>query len=578
MNTLIVAAIRCLLMFLVPALAYAGSAEWNLNPTSDDWNTAANWTPMTVPNGPADTATFALSNTTDVSFSANTTLDGITFSPGASSFTFTATTSVSLTLSGAGITNNSGTTQNFVTANPNGLFLIEFSNSATAGSQTVFTNEGSGLPGSPGLVFFRNSSTADNATFINNGGTFDGADGGDTVFLETSTAANGTFINNGGAASGLFGGGSTTFTASSTADNATFINNGGTVDGADGGVTYFFGTSTAGSATIINNGATVSGAAGGFLQFGGRSTAGSSTLVENGGSNGGGGGTILFTDQSTVGTAHIELFGNGSVDISFHGAPGMTINSIEGDGNVFLGANNLTVGSDNLNTTFACAIQDGGRRGGVGGSLTKIGTGTLILSGANTYTGNTNVNGGVLKVDGSITGNTFVDRSGTDHSAMLAGTGIIHSSVTNNGRVSPGALGVPGMLTVVHDYTQTQFAALMIQMAGVSAGQFGVLNVLGTANLSGRLDPVLLNGFVPTIGQSFTFLNYAAVNGTLSIIDPNIDSEPEHWVISYQPTYAILTVAPGNVHVPDQGSTFVLLALGLLGLVTFRRHLLRGRP
>jgi hypothetical protein len=88
------------------------------------------------------------------------------------------------------------------------------------------------------------------------------------------------------------------------------------------------------------------------------------------------------------------------------------------------------------------------------------------------------------------------------------------------------------------------------------------------------LDPVLLNGFVPTVGESFTFLDYGAVTGALFIFDPNIDNEPEHWVVSYQATNAILTVAPGNVPVPDQGSTFLLLTLGLFGLVTFRRQLL----
>ena len=29
----------------------AGSATWDLNPGSGDWNTATNWTPATVPNG-----------------------------------------------------------------------------------------------------------------------------------------------------------------------------------------------------------------------------------------------------------------------------------------------------------------------------------------------------------------------------------------------------------------------------------------------------------------------------------------------------------------------------------------------
>lgn len=118
----------------------------------------------------------------------------------------------------------------------------------------------------------------------------------------------------------------------------------------------------------------------------------------------------------------------------------------------------------------------------------------------------------------------------------------------------------------------------MIQIAGMSPDQFSVLDVLGTANLSGHLDPVLLNGFVPTIGESFTFLDAGVVTGTLSIFNRNIDNEHEHWVISYGPTFAMLTVAPGNVSVPDQGSTFLLLTLGLLGLVAFRRQLLHGQP
>ena len=70
------------LSVLVPIVAHASSATWDLNPGSGDWNTAANWTPMTVPNGPADIATFALSNTTNVSISANTEVNATTFTPG----------------------------------------------------------------------------------------------------------------------------------------------------------------------------------------------------------------------------------------------------------------------------------------------------------------------------------------------------------------------------------------------------------------------------------------------------------------------------------------------------------------
>src|SRR5439155_11977402 len=87
---------------------------------------------------------------------------------------------------------------------------------------------------------------------------------------------------------------------------------------------------------------------------------------------------------------------------------------------------------------------------------------------------------------------------------------------------SPGALGAPGMLTVVHNYMQAQYATLMIQIAGASPDQFSVLNVLGTANLNGFLDPVLLNGFVPTIGETFSFLNYASFTVEFSYIKNRI--------------------------------------------------------
>ena len=142
---------------------------------------------------------------------------------------------------------------------------------------------------------------------------------------------------------------------------------------------------------------------------------------------------IFFDSNSTGGTSRVEVFGNGNLDISAHNAPGVTIGSIEGDGDCFSRSQQSDRGSNNLSTTFSGVIQDGGQNGGTGGSLTKIGTGTLDLTGANTYTGNTNVNGGVLKVDGSITSNTFVNHGGT-----LAGTGTINGNVTNNGSGQPG--------------------------------------------------------------------------------------------------------------------------------------------
>ena len=97
LQTILVVAVS----ILAPIVAHADSATWNLNPTSGDWNTAANWTPMTVPNGPADIATFALSNNGSVSISADTEVNAITFTnPGTR---ITINPNLALTLSGTGV-------------------------------------------------------------------------------------------------------------------------------------------------------------------------------------------------------------------------------------------------------------------------------------------------------------------------------------------------------------------------------------------------------------------------------------------------------------------------------------------
>ena len=361
------------LLLSTASSSFAGSATWKATPADMDWNSAGQLDCLRPPNGPADTATFATSNIRRPVISQTTEVNGIVFNPGASAFTITSPF-FAFTISGVGITNNSGIIQNFVS----GPTVINFLNSATAGSLTHFTNTGD--------ITFVDSATAGNASFTNNAGLKFGAtstagnatvtNNAEVLFLGNSTAGNATFTNEFGIV---------IFSDEATAGNATFVNAGGTVSGTGGGFTVFQAGSTAGNATVITNGATVSDAFNGENLFEG--DAGNATLIANGGSNGGEGGFIQYRLGCTGGTARVEVFGNGTLDISQHDAPGVTTGSIEGSGLVFLGGVNLTVGTNNLSTTFSGLMQDGGFSGGTGGSLTKIGTGTLTLSGANTYTG-----------------------------------------------------------------------------------------------------------------------------------------------------------------------------------------------
>lgn len=420
----------------------AGSATWNLNPTSGDWNTAANWTPATVPDGPSDTATFAVSNQTKILLPLSTEIDvdSIVFNVDATAFTITVNPNpplFALVIGGTGIVNNSVLSQKFTTKADATVLL---NNSATVGASTLFINDGDTISDSIkfGATLFGGSSSAGNATFINNGGTASGAVGGSTQFGENSTAGNGVFITNGGTVpnareSFLY------FYDNSTAANGVFTVNGGTASGAAGGYLDFFFSPTAGNGTFTINGGTANGAGGGFLIFDNTSTASNATLIANGGSSGGGGGLIYFTGDSLGGTARVELFGGGLY--LFHNAPGVTIGSIEGSGGiVYLDANNLTVGSNNLSTSFTGEIQDGGN----GGSFTKIGTGTLTLGGSNTYTGGTTVEEGVLLVR---TGR--VSALGTGPVQVNAGTfggrGKISGAVRIDDGSDPGAFLAPGL-------------------------------------------------------------------------------------------------------------------------------------
>jgi autotransporter-associated beta strand protein len=162
------------------------------------------------------------------------------------------------------------------------------------------------------------------------------------------------------------------------------------------------------------------------LIFNATSTAGSATITNNSG------GTTFLVGTGNGG--RFIMNGTGALDISqFTTNIAITAGSIEGDGNVFLGDHVLTVGGNNRSTTFSGVIQDGGAGGGIVGSLVKEGTGTLILSGTNIYTGATMVTAGTLEVDGSITTSNLATVNG----GTLSGIGAL--TTTQGQQRHPGA-------------------------------------------------------------------------------------------------------------------------------------------
>jgi autotransporter-associated beta strand protein len=532
---------------LCSAAARAQNATWLANPSTGDFNTAANWTPATVPTG---TASFGTSTVTNLSLSTDTTISGWTFNAGASNYTFT--NGHSLQFIGGGIEANGGSAT--ITNN----FVVQFNGSSTAGSTTITNNHG---------VIFNNTSTAGSAIINNSFGgelafddtstaghaTITNLNTGEVDFNNTSTAGSAT-INNFGTLnvgttatagnatitnsqsltfSGTSTAGSATisnniaslldFTNASTAGNAIIINNGSLLfDGGNAGhatitnnssgsILFAFGTaanatinSSSGAFQFENNstaGNAIININAGHLEFTGNSTAGNATITtESGG--------ITFIDsQGSGGAARFIFTGTSAMDISGLTNGGTTAGSIEGHGNIFLGANNLMVGGNNLSTAFSGVLQDGGvfGGGGTGGSLTKVGNGTLTLSGINTYTGATTVNGGTLEVNGSITNSSGVT---VNSGGTLSGTGIVDPVTTmimSGGALSPGNAANPtGTPSITGDLAFQSGALYVVHVVTPSAASSTAVS--GTASLAGTVQANFAVGSFVSKQSQYTIL------------------------------------------------------------------------
>jgi autotransporter-associated beta strand protein len=226
------------------------------------------------------------------------------------------------------------------------------------------------------------------------------------------------------------------FEAHANAGSQTMIS----VDGSNGEVN-FYDKSNAGEATIEAAKGRIGG--GGKILFHDNSSADHATLIAGPADRtDSDAGYIFFNDRSQGGDAKVILSGGepgkvpGQLEIYARASDSkdVTIGSLEGAGNVTLAqqyatyAANLVVGKNDVSTTFGGVIWYGYYFLN-DGNLTKIGKGTLTLTGANLHRGGTFVKRGTLSVDnttGSGTGTGPVTVEG----GTLAGTGTIAGAVT----------------------------------------------------------------------------------------------------------------------------------------------------
>ena len=349
--------------------------------------------------------------------------------------------------------------------------------------------------GSKRLTLTDNNQTTVSGTIGGVGGSLVMAGGGALTLTGTNTYSGGTTINRGlvsiasdaalGAATGRVevGGGTLQFgnAFNLAASRSLSVGLGdGTFDTNGFDTTFAQGVSGLGSLVKTGNGT---------LTLNGINTYEGGTMVT--------GGVLRIGNGGSLPIGALILSG-GKLDLD-NGSDGpISVGSLSGSGGT------IDIGLSTLVVNQGSDSSYGGKLTGAG-SLVKNGLGTLILSGVNTYTGPTSVNGGRLSVNGSITSDVTVGAAGN-----LGGSGTIFGNVTNAGTLAPG--NSIGTLTVNGSFTQSAGSTYQVELnAAGQADRINVVGAPGSAALNGgTVQPVLTPG---TYGRSTTYTILNATGG-----------------------------------------------------------------
>ena len=255
----------------------------------------------------------------------------------------------------------------------------------------------------------------------------------------------------------------------------------------------------------------------------------------------------------------------------------MTINANRG---IALGADGGT-GTGTLSVDTGRTLTYNGiiaNNGTGSGALDKVDAGSLVLGGANTYSGGTALTAGSLLVTNVTGSGTGFGSVTTAVGTTFGGTGTVAptgtSSVIFGGTVTPGVTGSAGTLNftpVDGNVTFQNTSNIVFELFGNgtndkivhAATGAGVLDF--SAMTAGSISVVFSGGYTPGLGHTFDVLDWSGLSG-LSTSQLNLSTsgfDPSWiWDMSQFTTNGTLTI----VLVPEPGRGVLVMA----GLAVWR--------